>query len=385
MMRPGRTTRSFCALFIFLVGCVSTRPLEEATRTFDRSVVLEDSAATSASVSVGDVNADGHEDMVLVKGRHWPLENLVLLGNGNGTFRRAYPLAGAPDRSYSGVLVDVDGDGDLDVVVSNDTPDAKIVYLNNGGGRFVPGGTFGRAEWPTRHISVVDLNNDGFMDVVLANRYGNQSGPSYICFGVRGGHFADECVPFAQGSATTIKPADVNGDGAQDLVVPHRDAGQSFVYLNDRTGRFVDRRPFGPPDASIRSAEPIDLDADGVIDLVAIDDQTGSAIFWGRADGTYSTGETLGINSATPYAVAVADLDRNDRPDVIIGYVNSRPAVYFNDRPRSFHAVPFGDNEGTAYGFAVADFDEDGFWDIAMARSDARNMLYFGGPANSGR
>jgi hypothetical protein len=385
IMRPTRSPRSFCTLFTLVIGCVPVPWQEEASRSFDRSVALEDSAATSASVSIGDVNADGHQDIVLVKGRHWPLENLVLLGNGNGTFQSAYPLGGPPDRSYSGVLVDVDGDGDLDVVVSNDTPDAKIVFLNDGGGRFVGGATFGRAGWPTRHISVVDLNGDGFLDVVLANRYGNQPGPSYICFGVRGGTFADECVAFAQGSATTIKPADVNGDGAPDLVVPHRDAGQSFIYLNDGTGRFVDRRPFGPPDASIRSAEPIDLDADGVIDLIAIDDQTGPAIFWGRADRTYSTGETLGTGTATPYAIAVADLDRNGRPDVIVGYVNSRPVVYFNDGPGIFHAVPFGDNEGTAYGFAVGDFDDDGFWDIAMARSDAKNMLYFGGPANRGR
>lgn len=357
---------------------------EGASRSFDRSIALEDSAATSASVSTGDVNADGHQDIVLVKGRHWPLENLVLLGNGNGTFQPAYRLGGPPDRSYSGVLVDMDLDGDLDVVVSNDSPDAKIVRLNDGRGRFAAGATFGRAAWPTRHISVVDLNGDGLPDVVLANRYGNKPGPSYVCFGVKGGRFADECVAFAQGSATTIKPADVNGDGSPDLVMPHRDAGQSFIYLNDGQGGFAGRRPFGPPAASIRSAEPIDLDADGAIDLVAIDEETGPAIFWGRADGTYSAAEPLGTGEATPYAIVVADLDRNGRPDVIVGYVESRPIVYFNDGLRAFNAAPFGDNEGTAYAFSVADFDEDGFLDIAMARSDARNMLYFGAPANAG-
>ena len=68
---------------------------------------------------------------------------------------------------------------------------------------------------------------------------------------------------------------------------------------------------------------------------------------------------------------------------MIVGYVTSRPIVYFNDGTRTFHAVPFGDNEGTAYGFSVADLDEDGFLDIAVARSDARNMLYFGAPASA--
>jgi hypothetical protein len=166
-------------------------------------------------------------------------------------------------------------------------------------------------------------------------------------------------------------------------VVPHRDAGQSFIYLNDGKGGFATRRPFGPPAASIRSAEPIDLDADRVIDLVAIDEETGPAIFRGRADGTYSQAEPFGTAGATPYAIVVADLDRNGRPDVIVGYVKSRPIVYFNDGARAFHSVPFGDNEGTAYGFSVGDFDEDGFLDIALARSDARNMLYFGATANA--
>lgn len=364
-------------------GCLPTRSPEESSRTFDRSVALEDSAATSASVSIGDLNADGHQDIVLVKGRHWPLEDLVLLGNGDGTFQPAYPLGAQADRSYSGVLVDLDHDGDLDVVVSNDSPDRKLAHLNDGHGRFVAGATFGRGEWPTRHITVVDLNSDRLPDVVLANRYGNNGGPSYVCFGERGGTFGDDCVAFAQGSATTISAADVNGDGSPDLVVPHRDAGQSFIYLNDGKGGFVDRRPFGRSNASIRSAEAIDLDADRAIDVVVIDEETGPAIFWGRADGTYSAAEPLGTSGATPYALMVADPDRNGRPDVIVGYVRSQPMVYFNDGPRTFQAVPFGDNEGTAYGFSVDDFDEDRFPDIAMARSDARNMLYFGAPANT--
>lgn len=384
-MLQTRASRVLCTLICasaLLIGCVSTRRPEGASRNFDRSVALEDSAATSASISIGDVNADGHQDVLLIKGRHWPLDDLVLLGNGDGTFQPAHRLGGTADRSYSGLLVDLDVDGDLDVVVSNDSPDDKVIHINDGRGRFAAGGTFGRGEWPTRHISIVDLNADELPDVVLANRYGNTPGPSYVCFGVKGGKFSDECVAFAQGSATTIESADVNGDRFPDLVVPHRDAGQSFIYLNDGKGGFAQRRAFGPPNASIRSAEPTDLNADGVIDLVAIDDETGPAIFWGRTDGTYSDARPLGTGGATPYAIAVADLDRNGRPDVIVGYVTSRPIVYFNDGPDALQAVPFGDSEGTAYAFSIGDLDEDGFLDIAMARSDARNMLYFGAPAN---
>jgi hypothetical protein len=346
---------------------------------------LEDSAATSANVSVGDVNLDGHLDIVLVKGRHWPLEDLILLGDGSGSFQRAYSVGSQPDRSYSGVLVDMDRDGDLDIVVSNDAPDANLVHLNDGTGRFRVGSRFGRAEWSTRHVSVADLDGDLLPDVVLANRSSGEAVLSYICFGVEGGRFGDECVGFARGSATTITLADFNDDGALDLAVPHRDGGQSFIYLNDGEGGFEDRRPFGPPDAAVRSAKAADFDGDRSLDLVVIDERSGPALFRGRPDGTYTPAEPLGTSEAKPYALNVADVDRDGHADILVGYVESRPIVYFNDGTGVFTAVPFGDDAGVAYGFGIGDLDEDGFLDIAVARSGAQNVLYFGAPADAGQ
>lgn len=368
---------SFVAIGL-LAACSSVSRKVEGSRRFDRALVLENSAATSANVSIGDVNADGHPDLVLVKGRHWPLADLVLLGDGGGSFAPAYPVGDKPDRSYSGVLIDMDADGDLDMVVSNDDPDPKLVYLNDGNGQFEVGSTFGRPEWSTRHVAVADLNGDSFPDAILANRNSRDSGPSYICFGLEGGRFGDPGVGFSMGSATTITPADFNHDGALDLIVPHRDGGQGFIYVNDGRGNFETRLPFGPADASIRSAKAIDLNGDSYTDLVVIDVHTGPAFMLGRPDGSFSEPAGFATSDARPYALAVADLDQNGRDDIIVGYTKARPTVYFNDGSTEFTEVPFGDDEGSAYGFDVGDLDEDGFLDIAMARSGAQNMLYFG-------
>lgn len=348
------------------------------SRSFNRALALEDSAATSANVSMGDVNGDGYLDIVLVKGRHWPLDNLVLPGNGDGTFQPAYALGGPPDRSYSGALVDLDGDGDLDIVVSNDSPDEKRIHLNDGKGGFTPGSTFGRGEWSTRHIDVADLNGDGMDDIVLANRYGPREGPSHVCFGVAVATYTQDCTEVAVGSSTTIKATDMNGDGVPDLVVPHRDGGQSYVYINDGGGVFRDRRPFGPPDASIRSAVPVDFDRDGRMDIVVIDQETGPAVFWGLPDGSFASAWPLVTLQETPYALSVADIDGDGFTDVLVGFIEFRPMVFFNEGDREFTQVSFGDEEGSAYGFDVGDVDADGFLDIAVARSGAPNMLYYG-------
>ena len=365
------------AAVLAATACAGGEVAFEGARTFERELALEDSGATSANVSIGDLNGDGHLDLVLVKGRHWPLVDPVLLGNGDGTFEAAGTLSPTADRSYSGVLIDLDRDGDLDVVVSNDLPDPKVVHLNDGTGQFSVGSTFGEPEWSTRYVSTADLDGDGVPDVVLANRYGDDSGPSYICFGTGSGGFGEPCLDFSYGSATTITPADFNGDGSIDLAVPARDGGQGFVYLNDGAGQFTDRRPFGPADAAIRSARAADLDGDGRLDLAVIDERTGPAVIRGGPDLSFGTGEPLGDVDARPYAIEIADVDADGRTDIVVGYVESRPVVYFNDA-EGFTPVPFGDDEGVAYGFAFGDMDEDGLTDIAMARSAAVNMLYFG-------
>ena len=347
---------------------------------FDHYLLLEATSDTTANVSFGDFDGDSHPDILLVKGRHWPIVDRVLLGDGLGRMRRAYNLGKVSDRSYTGGLADFNGDGFLDIAVSNDAPDRKLIYFNDGKGNFEIGSEFGLPEWPTRNLSITDINADGLPDIILANR-GDSSTSNYICLNRGKGKFNADCIPFAPYPATTISPADINKDGFIDLVVPHRDGGQSYVYLGSSDIAFSDTRriPFGRSDATIRMAAVADFNGDSIPDIVTIDENKGVDLYFGQKDQTFSEGISLADSKIVPYALAIADLNNDKKIDIIVGHVEAPSTVFFNDCPgRNFKSISFGDSKGTVYGFAVGDFNEDGKPDIAAARSDAPNILYFG-------
>lgn len=363
---------------------------ESASVRFDKATYLEEEASTSANASVGDLDGDGHLDIVLVKGRHWPVINRVLFGDGRGSFPRQMDLGDPPDRSYTGGLADLDMDGDLDIVISNDRPDANRIYLNNGGGKFEVSSAFGQPGWATRNIRLADLNNDSLPDIVVANRSGNRPSPNHVCLNLGAGQFGDDCIEFSRESATTISPADLDGDGLTDLVVPHRDGGQSHVYYA-RPGKplLFEAHPFGPENASIRASAVADFNGDGQMDIVSIhttNPNVGSTgrnsnttvIYSGTGDRRFSNGTVISGYTQKPYALEVADLNLDGAMDILVGHVKAPTALYLNQEDSGkFTAINIGDSDGATYGFAIGDLNEDGQPDIVEARSGARNRVYF--------
>ena len=352
---------------VTLLGALTTMAATPA-RVFE-AVPLETVSETSANAGIGDVNGDGIPDIVLAKGRHWPLKDVVLLGDGKGHFTPGPELPNPADRSYTGALADLDRDGDMDIVISNDRPDAKIILLNDGKGHFIPGGTFGDPKWPTRNIAVGDLNGDGAPDIAVANR----PGPSQICMNDGKAHFV--CRPLGPETSSTILLADMNGDGASDVIVACRDACQSVIYINDGKGTFGNKQPFGPSASSTRAMAIADFDGDGRLDIAACHEDVGLYVYFNQGKGTIAGKEAL------PYAMLAADLNKDGHPEIIVGYVKAPGAVYFNEGSgRHYSRTPFGDSQGAIYGLALADLDGDGFPDIVAARSDAPSLLLFSRP-----
>ncbi len=359
---------------LFIAAGVAFAMAVSSLRSFE-AVPLEMVSETTANASIGDLNGDGLLDIVLAKGRHWPLRDVVLFGDGKGHFRPGPPLPNAADRSYSAPLADLDKDGDLDIVLSNDRPDPKVILLNDGHGRFTAGGTFGDPKWSTRNVSAADLNGDGYPDIVVANR----PGPSYVCWNDRRAHF--DCRVLGPETSATILTGDMDGDGFPDVIVACRDDCQSVIYFNDGKGNFPRKAAFGPARSSTRAMAIADFDGDGRLDIAACHENEGLYVYFNSGKGAFGTGLAIAGRDALPYSMLAADLNRDGKPEIIVGYVGAPGAVYFNDGTgRKYTRVTFGDSRGAIYGLAAADLDGDGYPDLVAARSDAPSLLLFSRP-----
>ncbi len=388
---PHRTARPTCGVACrlvltasaFLVPVSGVRLIE--MRSFERMQLLETTSETSASVSLGDIDRDGDLDIILAKGRHWPLRNLVLRNDGKATFTTE-AIGDSADRTYTAALADLNGDGTLDLVVSNDRPDKKLIYLSDATGHYRAAGTFGQAEWSTRYVTVADLNGDKRPDIIVANRSSNPASPrpSFVCLNDGAANFP-VCTPLPTQSATIIVASDVDGDGAIDLLVPHRDGGQSVMLWNDGRGAFsVAAQAIGAPRVSVRAAAAADIDGDGMTDFVIGDlESKRILVFRNLGQRRFADAEEISAGALEAGAIAIADLNKDGTRDIVVGAAEGTGTIFFNTSrgvQLAFEQVRWNDGKGVVYGVAIGDLDGDTWPDLAVARSEAPNAIWFSGP-----
>ena len=167
--------------------------------------------------SVADLNGDGYLDVVLASYRgpgnplHW--ESYVYWGTAKGTFsksnRSTFKTVGAHDVS----VADMDADGHLDILVSNNmNPKPGIqsfVYRGSTSKVFSAANRISLSTLGASGNLVADLDGDGYLDVVFANFYTKAS--SYIYWGSAAGLSNSNRLdlPTVMPSLTNVDPGSV--------------------------------------------------------------------------------------------------------------------------------------------------------------------------------
>ncbi|PYV20121.1 MAG: hypothetical protein DMG07_00055 [Acidobacteria bacterium] len=291
---------------------------------------------------VGDVNRDGHPDVVIVKNQ---FGNLLWFENSgtpaDGALWRRHVITRDLPGAYDVVLADLDGDGDLDVAASSWRFGNQVAWFENRGTPCSQQSAklcYEEGEWPKHMIDdnikepqtirAADFDGDGDLDLLATGTgeglvvwYENSGKPSVEAWKK---HVIDPSSP----RPCHGQPVDMDGDGDIDVVMAlgmgvgsASDPQVVVWYENSGAPRNVPwkKHVIGQISQSAFEAVAGDLDGDGDVDVVATDWGTDGGVVWfenpGDPRGIWIAHE---LKKHWPRAnqVIVADLDKDGRLDI---------------------------------------------------------------------
>lgn len=198
--------------------------------------------ATVASGWLGDgvpvpVDLDGDGDLEFLIGYWDSSASRVLCRHHTGASYPGFPitLATSSQLFYVG-LGDLTGDGRPEIIATDNNlgagPDYRVLALNIATGASLPGWPFGLTAWPKGFPTVADVNGDGAQDVIVQTDAG-------ALYAVNAAGVALPGYPKTMhaGSISGVAVGDIDGDDLLELVAATWDG---WAYAWDTTG------PAGP-------------------------------------------------------------------------------------------------------------------------------------------
>ncbi len=322
------------------------------------------------SVAVGDFNRDGRLDLAVADSCCGG-NVAVLLGNGDGTFKRAvYYAAGLAPASI--VAADLNGDGNLDLAVANFDSLYLSVLLGNGDGTFQPATQTPPLRTDASFVSVGDFNNDKKLDLVVIDG---------ICVSVLLGNGdgtfqppLEDCPPF---TIAAIGVGDFNHDGDLDLATAGSFGTASYVniLLGNGDGTFRQGESY-PGENSPQSIAVADLNGDGNVDFVVGNFEFNTlSVLLGNGDGTFQP--AVDYKAAFPTDVIVADFNHDGKLDLAasdFGAPGGTAEVFLGNGDGTFQSgvsYPAGDELDS---IAAGDFNGDHRTDLVVVDNNKNRV-----------
>jgi len=323
-----------------------------------------------SSLAAADFNGDGKIDLAAASSSGSTI--MVLSGNGDGTLGAAvsYANGGNSQATPASILaIDLNGDGRPDLVVANQgfvtVPDSSISTLLNTGSGFKPAFN---APLPLSQIPAMlaysDLNNDGNWDLVATSP---SSSATIVMFGKGDGTFQPPAYYAAGNSAGSVAVLPLD-DGTSILVTSDQVSGRLWLNTVSAAGAI------GAPPLDMVGGMPTgvavaDLNGDGQPDAVVAGGSSDVSVLLGQQNGQVAgpTGYSLGQPSPMPQAIAIGDLNKDGKPDVVVASQAGLVSTLLGNGDGTLKAPANIQVNPGAQSIALADLNRDGKLDAVVA------------------
>jgi hypothetical protein len=357
-----------------------------------------------SAVVTADLNGDGKLDWIVANAGDDTL--YVYFGNGNGSSQPPVIIPLTPGQVPLSIAVaDINGDGKLDIAVADTEFGIIGILYGNGDGTFQPEQIVGTLPTSALSIAIADVNGDKKLDLIvgIAGAKGTPApGRFATLLNTGGGNFGPPIYAtnnfgfdFSNGEELSI--ADVNNDGKLDVLVTGNDTagGEAQIFLGNGDGTFTEGELVGRPILnllfrSLTNAVIADVNKDGCPDVVGTDTLAEAVIFLGNCTSAFDHSTTPPVYGMGdfPFGLAVADLDGDGFPDLIIGGIQ-RPldttgyasgntvGVRLNDGHGHFGPLRLYRGDPGIFALTVGDLAGNGRPEIITANQDANTITVY--------